>query len=206
VKIAIISDGDAELVSLPQVFHTIVTPHTLLRPTKLKANVYAPPLKLARALSEPLKIARARKANAIILLLDREQRHECCGELSRLLEQQVRAFIDFSSFEWFRIVLKDRMFENWLVADPEAFESLRSRFDLPHTAVQQINAGGADNIDATATLKAAANRKSYAKVADAISILRRADPNRMANSRSFRRFLHLIEAQPYKDQSKKKIS
>ena len=108
------------------------------------------------------------------------------------------------------MVLKDRMFENWLVAATSALRSQPKRFRLSGTAASSIAPNNADQTDAlgllhTATRAARKGKKqTYSKIADSKRILARVDINEMAaNSRSFRRFLRCLGHPAYHDQSRR---
>jgi hypothetical protein len=100
------------------------------------------------------------------------------------------------------VVVKDTAFENWLISDPDAVSQLAGRFALTEAQREHI-AERCDRMDASAVLKRAALRDSYDKVPDAMRLMARADPRRMAgNSRSFRRFLRVVGDPHYVDQSR----
>jgi hypothetical protein len=101
------------------------------------------------------------------------------------------------------VVIKNRMFENWLVADVEAVKIQRARFRLSTAAERSIVPNKADNVAALEVLKTAAVRTSYSKVPDSQRILERADIQRIAaNSRSFRRLLRVVGHPGYAGQSR----
>jgi hypothetical protein len=102
------------------------------------------------------------------------------------------------------VVVKDRMFENWLVADIEALKALRGRFRISRSVERSIDPNKADQVDALRILKSCVVRDSYSKVRDSQQILARAAVASMGrNSRSFRRFLHCVGDPTYAAQSKR---
>ena len=100
------------------------------------------------------------------------------------------------------VAVKNRMYENWLVSDPQALRSMSARFRLTTGQVRSVSNDRADSVDGLRLLKRIAQGKAYGKVADAVEIMGRADALRMAsNSRSFRRFLRVIGHPSYASQS-----
>jgi hypothetical protein len=99
-------------------------------------------------------------------------------------------------------VVKNRTFENWVIADVEAVRGVRGRFTVSGGMRSAVEGGTADNVDALSLLKRAAQGDAYEKVHDAQPILEGADVRRIAsNSRSFRRFLRVIDYPDYRTQS-----
>jgi len=102
------------------------------------------------------------------------------------------------------VVMKNRMFENWLVSDLVAFSNQGARFRVTGGMRSAVEPNRADGADALAWLKRACIGASYAKVEDAKRILGRADPVRMAqNSRSFRRLMRVVRHPVYLTQSRR---
>jgi hypothetical protein len=125
-------------------------------------------------------------------------RDDCCGqiaaELRRLLGQRCRDDVT--------VVVKNRTFENWLIADLDAFDELRARFRLSNATRNAVAPDKADHAAALSLLKASVRSGSYDKVADSRRILGRAEARRIArNSRSFRRLLRVVDHPTYADQS-----
>ena len=135
----------------------------------------------------------------MLVLLDREDSDRCAGELASEVEAHIRAYADCEV----RVVLKDRMFENWLVADIACLRSQAARFSLSGADEHRISPNRADSCDALAIIKRSIVSGRYDKVQDAKRILNLADPLAIGrNSRSFRRFLRLSEHPTYGAQSR----
>jgi hypothetical protein len=157
----------------------------------------APAGVIARACRSPIEQLAQRRVTDIIVLLDRETRSDCPGvwasELVKVLDlpPQCNAWV----------VIKDKMFENWLVADLVALKASPRRYRLTPAFERMIAPGKADSCDALRIIKDI-TYPSYSKVGDSRTILAAADPLRMAdNSRSFRRFLRVVGYSEYSAQS-----
>jgi hypothetical protein len=104
------------------------------------------------------------------------------------------------------VVMKNRMLENWLVADFDTVSGLQGRFKFTAGDRASVIPNRADNVDALRMLKRAAGKRAYDKVADSQRILGSANPLRMAdNSRSFRKFLRSIRHPTYQGQSQNPV-
>jgi hypothetical protein len=203
MKIGIVTEGEAEVGALPTLFPAIesATGHSILRPVRAQVDPKAALPQIVHGASARLREQEARRAGLVILLLDREDRAECPGELAIQLEAALRR-----QGEWnceVRVVIKDRMFENWLIADVGALRAQPARFNCDGAAMRAIAKSGADAVPAHAFLKQWTRNDAYRKTKDSVRILEHADPLRMAaTSRSFRRFLHLLGHPAYADQSR----
>jgi hypothetical protein len=201
MRIGFIVDGEAEYRSLPNIYARLAVSATLLTPLKSDIQPLAPVAQIAASVKVPLRIMRRRGADRVIILIDRETRNECPGEFAAALRTLLSRYCDASTVD---IVTKDRRFENWLIADPDALEHLRGRFKLDAGQRSQIEPNKADAVDALTLLKRIVRRHDYSKVKDARRILAVAEPLRMArNSRSFRRLLRLIDHNSYRQQSRR---
>jgi hypothetical protein len=206
MKIGFIVDGMAEYHALPSLLSRVKTPATLVtQPLRAGMQPYGSPAKIARDALPGLRILVTRKVDLVVLLIDRENRSECSNEMAEEISQEL---MKRCSHEGLKIkivvVVKDRMFENWLVADTDAIQRLPKRFKWSKKSISAITPNKADKVDASELLKTAAMGSVYDKVQDAQKILQIADPMLVgANSRSFRRFLRAVMNPTYKDQSRK---
>lgn len=122
-----------------------------------------------------------------MVLIDREDQATAPNQIAAELEN---AFGRLNPPLPVRVVVKDRRFENWLVADTGALEALPGRFEVSEALRGRVESDQADNANALDLLKRAAKNESYGKVDDAQKILEQAEVQRMAqHSRSFRCFL-----------------
>lgn len=202
MTIGVIVDGEAEAVSLSALFEKLATSNHILRPLKATASVNASTSKLVRALQVPCSVLCRRGAEAIVVLLDREKLQECSGSIASAIERAIARETWSSDFSWVKVVLKDRMFENWLIADVAALRTLHARFQFSQGILTRIESGLTDSVPALQALQTAALRHGYAKVADGRKIIGAAEPERMDTSRSFRKFLRVIGEPRYADQSR----
>jgi hypothetical protein len=206
-RIGIIVDGEAEYRSFPELFGKLKeNPAVLLSPLKADIQPYASVFQIASCVRSRVAILSGRGAERIVVVLDRETRDECPGEIARALASALQTVCDESATIELRVVVKDRMYENWLIADTDSLTRQRARFSLADGVVRQIRRDKADGLDALEVLKGAVRRGQYEKVVDSIRIMSKADPLAIAtNSRSFRRFLRLIDHPSYLSQSKRPI-
>lgn len=203
MKYGIVVDGDAEFHAFPKILPRIQSPNVILAPIKADIQPKAPPGQIVRALKTRIPILRTRGAESIIVLLDREDRSECPGKWAEVVQaltaKECADMVNGSLF----VVLKNRKFENWLVADVHALRKMPKRFKFTDAIEKRIEVDKADSIDAYKLLSTTAINESYDKVSDAVKIMNHADPLRIAqNSRSFRRLLRVLEVGVYTSQSK----
>jgi hypothetical protein len=176
------------------------TGHEFLSPVIAQVPATAPLGILATACARQVIQLHGRRAQLVVVILDRENRDDCCGELAAALETRIAREAEAAP----AVVIKNRMYENWLVADVEALKQMRRRFSLSRTSERAIVPDKADNVDALRLLKQSAIGSEYSKVLDSQRILERADVMRMgANSRSFRRFMRVTRHPSYTAQSRR---
>lgn len=195
MKIGLLVDGRAEYYGLPQILPRLGSPHQVLSPLVCDIQPFASPAQMALAASKKFQILLARGAESIVILMDKETRPDCTVELVRAVEREARIRLEqISTAIDLQVVLKVSMFENWLVADPEAVANLTGMFEDVERIEKQVAKGRADGVKALDLLKACSRQRSYDKVTGAKAICERLDPGRAAeNSRSFRKFLKALE-------------
>jgi len=126
-------------------------------------------------------------------------RSECPGEFAAEILAGLRDKVEDGDVA---VVVKNRMFENWLIADLGALKKQRGRYAVSKAAAKKVESNKADNVDATPLLKQCC-KSDYRKVQDAKKILAHADPGVIGlHSRSFRRMLRCIRDPQYTDQSR----
>lgn len=202
MRVGPIVDGDAEFRSLPELIPRVVTPYTVLKPLYADMQPTAPIPQIVRAVKSRLHIHAVRGADIALILIDLESKKMCPGAWAQQLEQGLAHGCAGCGINTFKVVVKNRTYENWLVSDMEAIIRMPERFKLSAKQLAQIQPNKADSTNAIEILKTAAIKKSYDKVPDAIRIMRFADPLRIAaNSRSFRRFLRAVKNPVYAAQS-----
>lgn len=200
MRIGLLVDGVAEVESLPTLFAQLrtATGHTLLTPLRPAIHPIASIERIAARCTPQMEILRGKRADRVIVVLDREGRTDCPGAFARQVETAIagRSSIPVA------VVVKDRCFENWLISDPDAISTLPSRFRLAASVELAARTDRADQQDALRALKDSAIRKDYNKVLDSKRILAVSNVGRMAQgSRSFRRFLRCIDHPLYRNQS-----
>ncbi len=202
MKIGLIVDGEAEFRSLPLLLPRISTPNTLLSPLYAKIQPYSPIPQIVRAIKTKLNILSAKHVDLALILVDLENQEVCPGGWARQIELACSKDCAQYGIDQFAVVVKRICYENWLIADTVAVNKSPKRFNLTDAHRRSIVPDRADSVDAQKMLRAIVQGAAYDKVPDAIRILRNADPLRIAeNSRSFRRFLRVLENPEYKMQS-----
>lgn len=193
MRISIITEGKSEFASLPKIYDQLRrrTGNIILAPLLVSVAPDASPAVVARECKSRIAIALgSQRPDLIIILLDREQQAEPPGTIASVIENAVlRACGEDPRV---RVVLKDRTFENWLVADLDGLESMPARFDVSVNMRRAVEPNRADSCDALGLLKKSA-RRGYEKIDDSIKIMERYDVGRAArHSRSVRHFLHVL--------------
>jgi hypothetical protein len=203
VKIGLIVDGVGEVDALPGLFDRIATPHQLLKPVPGRFQPLALPERTALLAARECRALAANGAELVVMLLDRETRNECPGSFAPRLQRLIARRLSGLSLE-IAVVLEDRTFENWLVADPTCFRQMPRLFPEAQRILRAVPRGNADGIDGLAMLRrASGSRGRYDKVQGAVAICTHLDPGRAAlNSRSFRRFLRMLGDSRYAAQSR----
>jgi hypothetical protein len=197
-RVGVIVDGDSEYKALPQLFRRIPDINcqvigTLLAPIPPTAT----PGVIARSCKSGIEILTRKQANDIVVLIDREDDMDCPGERALAIGSRLTVPANIRGY----VVLKDRMFENWLVADLNALKAFPARYKITPAVERKVVQGKADSVDALRFMKDVTN-PSYAKTRDSKKILEAADPMSMAeNSRSFRRLLRILGSAAYKHQT-----
>ncbi|MEV8179010.1 DUF4276 family protein [Cellulosimicrobium funkei] len=200
------TEGASEFVSLPEILKGVRIEG--LRPVVQVIRVPCQPdgaaRLIARAAEPSLKIAIAKRCDAYVLVLDREQRTERAGAIAATIKSEVERLGRWP-FDVF-VVMKDRAFENWLVADLNALRSQRARFTVTSAMARRVEPDKADRAPAIEMLEAASNGKSYDKKGDGLNIARRMDVEAAArHSRSFRHLLHVLQHDSYAAQCKQPV-
>lgn len=200
MRIGLIVDGQAELYALPQITQRLGTPHVVLPPLRADIQPTSTASQIARAVKTPLRILfDTRRVDRAVIVLDHESRTECPGIWATTLMATVHGQFGPRDIV---VVVKNRTFENWLVADVEAVKAIAGRFKLSKAIAKSISTGNADSTNGLRVLRDAAHGAPYQRVNDAVRILSKARPEEIARcSRSFRKFLRVLGHPKFKTQS-----
>jgi hypothetical protein len=201
VKIGIIVDGDAEMEALK-----LLTKRLAIEGIQVLAPIYAnmqPKAsagQIARAAVDKLGILKNKQAARVVVLIDRENRTECTGDWAKQLEEAFQRL----GHSQVCVVVKNRKFENWLISDVDVFKKFSNRYKITTRFKKAIVPNQADSVDdAEGLLNSIIIKNAYHKRRDAQRITSAQDVILMAeNSRSFRRFLRLLDHPYYQAQSK----
>lgn len=200
MRVGVLVDGQAEYYSIKELLGKIPgAPPVTVQYVDIQPN--ASPGKIVNAAVRFVNTLR--NCSRIVVLLDLEQRDECPGVWASALKEELeRASTVGCPID---VVIKVRMYENWLVADPHGINAHTRLFQLSAAQIRSIEPNTADHVrDPVALLKAAKrSHESYDKVRDAIRLVKVVNPMTIAqNSRSFRRFLRVLQVPPYTLQSR----
>lgn len=191
-RIAIVTEGDSEVASLPllreQLEHR--THNQIVGHFKVAVPPDAAVAVVGRACAKLIRVAEAKRPDRVVFVLDRETQQECPGGIAASITAEIRRHCAFDDI---RVVLKNQVYENWLLADLEALRAQPARFVVSHTLVGAVEPNRADSAQALRLIKSAVVSGHYDKVADSKRIMSRADVTRaLLHSRSFRHFLHAL--------------
>lgn len=204
MKIGIIDEGQSEHIALAKITDKIkIDDIQILRPIYTCIEPKCSPKQIVKAAEEKIKILRTKKVDKIILLLDLETSQTCPGLRASTIKEAARTMGHLS----LEVVIKNRKFENWLVADPEAIQKL-NYFEIPKSFVNKVINNKADTVEDAVDLlkKCKKNKYDFDKTKDAIAISSKCNPYKIAqNSRSFRKFLRELNHPKFKSQSRKPL-
>jgi hypothetical protein len=195
VKIGVLVDGQAEFRGLPHLLQRIVTPHQILsQPLYCDIQPFATPAQMALAASKRFPLLIRRGANLVLILVDKESRPECTGELALSIAQEARLRLSrMAAAIELAVVLKVASFENWLVSDPSALRHLPGLFSRPDRIEKQVVPGRADTVNAIVLLTTCSKLGQFEKTRDSVAICKVLDPAAAArNSRSFDKLLRAL--------------
>jgi hypothetical protein len=205
MNIGIITDGQAEAIALQKIVKGLRTnADNIISPVYADLQPKAAPGQIARAASSRIGLLIGRGADRIIVIVDREDDPTCPAMLALNLET---AFNEqgFSVC----VAIKNRCFENWLIADPQAFRSMRARFSVSRSFVRSVSPNRADaNSNPCRLINRIVRGQGgeYHKRKDACNLASKLNVEEAArNSRSFRRFLRHVYHPDYLDQSKNPV-
>ena len=204
MRIGLVVDGQAEFRSLGSIFSRIDSESTFLKPLYADMQPNAAPAKIVKATRTHLQVFAKKRVDRVVVCLDHEHRPECPCDWAHELEREFEVAIQGLELQEVLVVLKMRMYENWLVSDIDTLKVMRSRFSITNAHEKQVLPDRADSADATHILKAAAQKVAYNKVNDAVAIMKLFDPYAGAvNSRSLRKFLRTLNCKKYSNQSRR---
>lgn len=201
MRVAVISEGDSEYASLSLLYPQLaeLTGHVMLGPYRLNITPLADVRRIARECKPLLRIAATKRADLALVLLDREQRQECPGRLAQQLEAEISRTC--APGPPARVVIKDRTYESWLIADLAALRAQPRRFAVSRAIERKVTPNRADSCGADELLERAAVGPPYDKVKDSQRICARLDVEAAAmHSRSLRHMLHVLGAATYAQQ------
>lgn len=205
MSIGVIVDGMAEYRSLGSIIEKISASSRIIQqPIYCDIQPYSTTGIIVRTVLKRLPILLNKGANRVVVLVDLENRRECPGDFALEIKRNILEELEVQGKSiQIDVVIKNRKYENWLIADLRTLRSFRRRFRIGIGIQRAISPNKADNVDAEKLLKQSViPSQTFHKVRDAKTIMGRANPHRIAaNSRSFRRFLRVVGDNKYQNQS-----
>ncbi|MGH9834829.1 MAG: DUF4276 family protein [Blastocatellia bacterium] len=137
----------------------------------------------------------------VVVLVDHEDRKDCPGDWAVELEKAFKSL----GYQDVSVAVKNRKFENWLIADVNAFRKMKARYKMTKAFENAVRPDKADLVeDAERLINQIVIKSEYHKRRDAAKIAQLQELEEAGrHSRSFRRFLRLIGYPDYRDQSRK---
>jgi hypothetical protein len=205
MRIGIVMDGDAESQAFKRVTRRLgIQGVTFIDPVYADLQPKAAAGQIARAAVATIEtLVEMRGAERVIVIIDREDNAKCPGSLRDDLEDRFKSL----GRDEVLVVIKNRQFENWLIADPQALHRASSQqFRKPSPQfIKAVRPNRADSVvDPVGLLDALCREQPFHKRRDAAAVCDALDvPTVAANSRSFRRFLRAVDHHDYLTQSAK---
>lgn len=203
---AVVTEGDGEFKALPALFDQFREANEnleLIRITKLSVQPDGPVEKIKRQCEKLAPLFTAKRVDEVILVLDREQQGDAAGVVAQRIESAVAGILPMR----LRVVLKDRTFENWVIADVDALATMPARFEVTPALRRAVTPNKADRVAALELIKKASRSGNYDKIQDAERVLKHARVEHIgANSRSFRHLLHILQHPLYANGCKRAVA
>ncbi len=209
MRVGVVVDGEAEYRTIATLVAKLPGAPVII-PLLADIQPYSSPKSIAAAVRR--KVNSLRNCAKIVVLIDLEQNDYCPGVWAREIEEEIERQCDVSCPVY--VVVKVRMYENWLLGDPNGINQRSSIFRFSAKDIRAIEPDKADHILDPVRMLTDAKRKTgtkkgqeYKKVEDAYHLVQRVDPLVVAeNSRSFRKFLGVLGVEPYRNQTKRPAS
>lgn len=202
MRVAVVTEGDSEYKALPVLFDQLrgaVTELEFIKITKLPVQPDGPTEKIRRECAKLGSLFKAKKVDLVVLILDREQQADPSGAVAQRIASTVSSAVPMN----LQVVLKDRAFENWVIADVDALAQMPARFSVTPALRRAVTPNKADRVAAIELLKRASSTGAYDKIRDAERVFSHAKVDKIGrNSRSFRHFLHVLGHPDYVDACK----
>ena len=205
MKIGILVEGRAEYSDL----HVIISKNTynnnkILKPLFAPMQPKASAMQIARSAKAGIGILINQGVDKIIVLIDKEDQDFCIIKHAKEIKNALNNFCNKVSIE---VIIKNKQFENWLIADINNLQSIKG-FKLSESFISKISKDKADNqqnpvelLESIMTI-----RRTYDKGIHGKRIVSNIDTLKIAeNSRSFRKFLRELGHSDYLYQSKKPV-
>ena len=116
MKVGVVVDGVSEYASLGVLFASLhdLGSCQLIGPTRADIQPHAPVGVIVRQCLPRVNQFVVRGAGRVIVLIDREDGNECPGQLA----ERIRSVLAHKSVGAdVRVVIKNRTYENWVIAD-----------------------------------------------------------------------------------------
>lgn len=198
-----IVEGEGEIFALEKLVSRVKLTNSIIqRPLRADLQPKATSEVIARSAARQVQLCVSRGVNRVVVLIDREN-SPCPVAFCKEIEDAFNKIYAKCGLD-FRVVVKDRMIENWLISDVSALRQMSARFQVTQAFERAVSPDKADTVESPVQLlNSIAKKIQYRKGSDPLAICERQDPLRVAgNSRSFRKFLREIGVVEYGSQSK----
>lgn len=203
MNIGIVTEGLAERTALEEIVKELRKAGiTILKPIRANVEPKATAKQMAKAAKSAISLLNRKGCKKIIFLIDFEDQKVCIIDKKNELEASLNN-LDVGEVS---VVIKARQFENWLIADPDAIDKCKN-FNITKAFKNRVETNKADSVSKPVTEleRIKTNKKSFDKNSDTVAIAKNCNPVTMArNSRSFRRFMYLIDHPMWIDKNGKK--
>lgn len=203
MKVGIVIEGIGEIPAFKFLIPKINSPFNILhQAVRADLQPKAKPNQVAASAKNAITYLIRKDVKLIIILIDKEDNDSA----SAFAQQLESSFNKIYKNVAIKVVVKDSCIENWLIADIDALRAQPKRFIKIQSIEDLIIPNKSDSVNAQDLFNRITNKHNYDKGSDPARIARHQDPDRIAsNSRSFRRFLRVLENPKYKQQSKNPI-
>src|ERR1700681_149450 len=118
MKIGLLVDGRGEDYGFPYVLPRLGSPHQVLAPLVCDIQPFATPGQMALAASKKFPILLSKGVEAIVVIIDKETRPDCTGELAQAVEREAKTRLaNFTSSVNVLVVFKRHQLEKLVVGD-----------------------------------------------------------------------------------------
>ena len=191
--VGLVVEGQTEFAALPAMLQRLGVKPT--RPSNFSGQFQDAPVRklVEKRLLHHVKAQIVKGPDLVIVVLDRENRPESARAFEKAVRDEITKQLDNPTRPRVEVVVCDRTFENWLIADPKGIH--KSEYITRDLSAKVVCHG--DGKDALALIKNAfRRRKAYNKGPHGAKLsvfVRVGSPRVHLCSKSLRRFVEFVE-------------